>query len=64
MEIYAIALGGMIQAQARLETTAKRLAQVAEPTDTIDLSAEMLALLEARNAFATNAQLLKTADGL
>ena len=62
MEISAIALSGMNQAQTRLEGVAKRLARVSDSADTIDLSTEMVALLEARNAYATNAKVLKTAD--
>lgn len=62
MQVSAIALGGMEQAAARLDRTATRLAKVADPTDTVDLSAEMVALMQARNDFAVNAKVLKTAD--
>ncbi len=62
MDIAAIALGGMNEAQGRVESAARRLASAAEPTDTVDLSAEMVALMEARNAFTTNARVLETAD--
>jgi flagellar hook protein FlgE len=62
MGIFGVALGGMAGAEARLETTAKRLAGVADPADTVDLSAEMVALMESRNTFAANANVLKTAD--
>lgn len=62
MDISAIALSGLNQAQSQLEKTARRLAQAADSTDAIDLSAEMVALMQSRNDFATNAQVLKTAD--
>ena len=62
MEISAAALSGMHRAEARLEATAQRLARVSDPADTVDLSAEMVALLEARNDFAVNAKVLKTGD--
>jgi flagellar hook-associated protein FlgK len=66
VEISAIALGGMNQAQTRLEGTANRLAKAADPAaaDTVDLSAEMVALMEARNAFAVNAKVAATGDEL
>ncbi len=60
MDVSAIALGGMTQAQDRLDTTARRLAS--DPVDTLDLSAEMLALIEARNQFAANAKVAETGD--
>ena len=62
MEISAIALSGMHAAQTRLENTATRIAHVSEPEDRVDLSAEMVALMESRNDFAANAKALKTAD--
>ena len=62
MEISAIALSGMQAAQTRLEHTATRVAHFSEPEDQVDLSAEMVALMESRNDFAANAKALKTAD--
>ena len=62
MEISAIALSGMQAAQTRLENTATRIAHVSEPEDRVDLSAEMVALMESRNDFAANIKALKTAD--
>ena len=60
MDVSAIALSGMTRAQDRLDSTARRLAS--DPVDTLDLSAEMLALIEARNQFAANAQVAETGD--
>lgn len=48
----------MAQAEARLETAAKRLARVGDPADTIDLSTEIVALMESRNAFAIDIKAL------
>jgi flagellar basal body rod protein FlgC len=62
MEISAIALAGMNAAQTRMEHTATRLAHVSEPEDRIDLSTEVVALMESRNDFAVNAKVFKTAD--
>jgi len=64
VEISAIALGGMHEAESRLEGAANRLARLADPAaaDTVELSAEMVALMEARNAFAVNARVAATGD--
>lgn len=68
MEITAIALQGLEQAQAQLEQAAGRLSGVAAvstdgaPVDTVDLSAEMVALLSAKNDFAMNINVIKKAD--
>jgi flagellar basal body rod protein FlgG len=59
MQISAIALAGMNTAQARLEHTATRIAHVSEPEDRVDLSAEMVALMESRDDFAANAKVAK-----
>ncbi len=62
MQISAIALSGMHAAETRLEHAANRIARVSQPEDQVDLSAEMVALIEARNNFAANANVMKTAD--
>lgn len=70
MDISAIALRGLDQAQSKLETAASRLApagafsSTGTPFDSVDLSQEAVALLSARNEFATNIKLLHTADDL
>ncbi|MBI1792435.1 MAG: flagellar protein [Acidobacteria bacterium] len=61
MEILNLALEGMHRAEQSLEKTAARIARLpltvdAPPQDQVDLSAEAIALLEARNAFAANAR--------
>ena len=62
MQISAIALQGMQQAEARVEVSAQRLAGTADPGDTTDLSQEAVALLQARNSFAANVQVAKIAN--
>ena len=67
MDVTGIALGGMQTAQGMLEKTADRLANVgaitAEGTgDTVDLSAEMVSLMTARQQFEANAAAFRTAD--
>ena len=66
MEIQAIALQGLQQAQSQVEQSARRIAAGAQSTsgDTVDLAGEIVSLLSARNAFETNLKLAKTADEL
>ncbi len=70
MELSAIALQGMERAQAQLERSAERLSRAGRPpsdgvpADTVDLSAEMVGLLSARNAFAAMTRVLKTTDDM
>jgi flagellar hook protein FlgE len=67
MNVMNAALGGMLVAQGSLERTAQRIAgasakPTAEPTDTVDLSTEMVNLLAARNDFKANAQVFHAGD--
>jgi flagellar hook protein FlgE len=64
MDIMGIALGGMQNAAGSLEKSAGKIAKAADPAtaDAIDLSSEMVALLDARNQFRTNARVIQTAD--
>ncbi|MBM3745623.1 MAG: hypothetical protein FJW34_07485 [Acidobacteria bacterium] len=67
MRVVDAALDGLTQAQAMLEGTAYRLARLPlaleqpAPQDCVDLSAEMVNLLEARNLFQINTRVLRTA---
>ncbi|HEY1495040.1 MAG TPA: flagellar basal body rod C-terminal domain-containing protein [Candidatus Solibacter sp.] len=58
------AVGGLERAQASLEQVAGRLAKAssAAPEDTVDLSAEMVKLLHARNAFQSKARVIEAED--
>jgi len=68
MDLSAIALQGLDQAQTALETAAAKIASVGTlspdtpSVDSVDLSAEMVALLSAKNAFSVNIATLKVAD--
>jgi hypothetical protein len=64
MDIMGIALGGMQAAEQSLDNTARRVASgTAGPSpDVADLSADAVALMNARNEFAANANLARTAD--
>lgn len=67
MRAVDTALNGLDQAEALLERTADRLARLplagaqGAPQDAVDLSAEMVSLLEARNHFQVSTRVLKTA---
>jgi flagellar basal body rod protein FlgG len=73
MEVQSIALAGLEKAQERLAAAAKRLSGSDSTTprlagyaegDTIDLSATMVALLEAKTAAEANLKLVETANEL
>jgi len=67
MDLSAIALQGMEQAQVHLENASTRLAGAgASPgganLDIVDLSAEMVALMSAKTDFSINLTVLKTVN--
>ncbi len=62
MDISAIALQGIQQAQGQLEQAALRIAQYGANPDVVDLSAEMVALQSAENNVAVNVKVLQTAE--
>jgi flagellar hook protein FlgE len=68
MDLSAIALQGLEQAQVQLQNAAIRLAGAGAESpdgaglDTVDLSAEIVALMSAKNQFSANLSTLKTAD--
>jgi hypothetical protein len=68
MNISAIALDGLNQAQASFEQSASRLSAMTTPgpeggsIDTVDLSASIVEMLSAKQNFAANVNVLKTAD--
>lgn len=61
---FSIPLAGMQQAEASLNQTAGRVASmgVTAPGDSADLSAEMIAMLEAKNDFAVNTKVVQADD--
>jgi flagellar hook protein FlgE len=62
MGIQAVALQGLEQAQSQVEQSARRISDATLSSDTVDLSAETVSLLSARNAFEANLKLAETAD--
>lgn len=71
MQILAIAQQGMEQAQGRVEQAASRIASLgtaganpAQPNDNINLSDEMISLMQAKNDFEANLKVAHTADDL
>lgn len=65
MQITSISLGGMEAAQHKVESVARRLAQPQSPSgDTLELSSDMVALLDAKNQFAANTKVVQTANDM
>jgi len=67
MDISAIALQGLEQAQVQLEAAATAIAgggasSSGQGADTVDLSTAVVALLTAKNQFALDIGVLKVAD--
>jgi flagellar hook protein FlgE len=67
MDLSAIALQGLEQGQVRLDKAAARLAGAGAASadgtslDTVDLSAEIVALMSAQTQFSASLSILKTA---
>ena len=60
---FSVPLSGMSAAASTLDRTAARIAQSGFPGgDAVDLSSEVVALIEARNSFAANAKVARTED--
>jgi len=62
MQIASIGLQGMQLAEARIDKTAAALAKAGTPEDRVDLSAEMVALLAAKQSFHASAKLVAMGD--
>ncbi len=61
---FTVPLAGMNRAESQINQTAAKLAGVGgSPSgDTVDLSAEMIALIETRNSFVVNTKVAQTED--
>jgi hypothetical protein len=58
-------LQGMESASASLDRTASRIASIGRPAgDSVDLSTEMVALIQARDTFGANVKVAQTMDEL
>jgi flagellar basal body rod protein FlgC len=68
MDVSSIALQGLQQANTQLEAAAAAIANAGADcsstgnVDVVDLSAEMVALMSAQNAFSVNLATLKAVD--
>jgi len=68
MDVMSAALQGLEQAQSKVDQSAVRLSHLnaqdanGMPTDTVDLSQEMVSLITAHNDFSVNIAVLKTGD--
>ncbi len=62
MNISAIALGGLEQAQADLLRASQHAVNPAEPVDVVSLSSEAVAVIAAKNQFEAGISVLQTAD--
>jgi flagellar hook protein FlgE len=68
MDVTTIALQGLHQADARLESAGSKIASFGASSpgganqDTVDLSAAVVALLSAKNLYSANLSSVKTAD--
>ena len=69
MTVVSTALGGIQLAETRVERAAERIARMPlstsqEEDDTVDLSAAVVGLLEARNAYQANLRVAESAAQL
>ncbi|MFZ3213521.1 MAG: flagellar basal body rod C-terminal domain-containing protein [Terriglobales bacterium] len=70
MDLSAIALQGLDQAQVQLQSAAIKLVGMGADSsdgaglDTVDLSTEIVALMSAQNQYSANLSTLKTTDQL
>jgi hypothetical protein len=63
---FSVPVAGLAAAESSLNRTAASVARTGFPGggDTVDLSSEAVALIEARNSFAANANVVRTEDQL
>jgi flagellar hook protein FlgE len=65
MNVIGAALGGMRDAQSKLEKSADRIAGTSGAApDSVDLSTETVGLLAARDQFQANARVFQTGDDM
>jgi flagellar hook protein FlgE len=61
---FSTPLAGLDRATTSLNQTASKIANISTPGDTVDLSAEVVNLLQARNGFESNTKVLQTEDDM
>jgi flagellar basal body rod protein FlgG len=59
---FSAPLAGMERATTSLNQTASKIANLSTPGDTVDLSSEVVSLLQSRNSFESNTKVLQTED--
>ena len=69
MDIVQSSLEGMLRAEAAVGRSASRIAKMpisltGEPSDVVDLSAEAVAMMEAKNAFSASVKAAQTGQEL
>jgi flagellar hook protein FlgE len=65
MNVLGAALGGMQDAQSRFEKAAEKIAGAPiQPSDSVDLSTDMVEMLAARNQYLSNARVVQTGDDM
>lgn len=62
MNVLSVALDNISRATTNLDAVAARFAKISDPQDSVDLSAEMVALMEARTAVEASLAVLRTAN--
>jgi flagellar hook protein FlgE len=62
MDIAAIALSGLEASAQSFDTAARKVASAGESADVVDLSAAVVSMMSAQNAFRANAQAVHVAD--
>jgi hypothetical protein len=64
MDILGVALSGLDHAQTAFNNAAARVGDPAASGDAVDLSGSAIALLQAKNEFTANIDLVKVADDI
>jgi flagellar hook protein FlgE len=59
---FSTPLAGMERATTSLNQTASKIANLSTPGDSVDLSSEMVSLIQSRNDFASNTKVVQTED--
>jgi flagellar hook protein FlgE len=59
---FSTPLAGMERATTSLNQTASKIANLSTLGDTVDLSSEVVSLLQSRNSFESNTKVLQTED--
>ncbi len=64
MNVLSVALDNIGRATTQLNSAAARIAKISDPTDSVDLSAEAVNVLQARTSFEASIAVLRTANDM